>query len=77
MADVEHQYTAHLKLRTDKGEDAGVQRTKRLLKRDLDECVEKVKRMDQDDALYLETLNAPLLPNNKVEGSIFDLRVSS
>lgn len=36
-------------------------------------CVEKVKVVDQDDDLYQAIINTPFLPNNTLEGSVFDL----
>ena len=40
----------------------------------LAECVDKIRRVDQNDTLHEEMVNTPLLYNNTVENSIFDIR---
>eukprot|EP00466_Bigelowiella_natans_P018417 jgi/Bigna1/91619/estExt_fgenesh1_pg.C_1090029 len=40
----------------------------------LRECVEKVKRVDQDDDLYHQMVTEPILPGNRLRGSEFDVR---
>mmetsp|Transcript_24883 Transcript_24883/g.34738 ORF Transcript_24883/g.34738 Transcript_24883/m.34738 type:complete len:251 (+) Transcript_24883:3-755(+) len=40
----------------------------------LRECVEKVKRVDQDDDLYHQMITEPILPGNRLRDSEFDVR---
>lgn len=43
------------------------------LRRQLLECLDQIKELDQNDELYKAKLASPILPNNRVEGSIFDI----
>uniref|UniRef100_A0A7S2U0I7 Uncharacterized protein n=1 Tax=Lotharella oceanica TaxID=641309 RepID=A0A7S2U0I7_9EUKA len=37
-------------------------------------CIERIKRVDQDDKLWREIVSHPMLPNNQIEGTHWDLR---
>eukprot|EP00466_Bigelowiella_natans_P010150 jgi/Bigna1/144792/aug1.91_g19500 len=41
---------------------------------DLKRCVEAIKRVDQNDTLWREMVEQPMLPGNRIEGTPFDLR---
>jgi len=41
----------------------------------LQECVKRVQEVDQDDRLYHEMVTQPILPDNRLEGSEFDIRM--
>mmetsp|Transcript_12563 Transcript_12563/g.30925 ORF Transcript_12563/g.30925 Transcript_12563/m.30925 type:complete len:714 (-) Transcript_12563:117-2258(-) len=43
-------------------------------KKDLMACIDKIKQVDQDDLLWKSMVAEPMLPNNSIEGSAFDLR---
>ena len=49
-----------------------VEKTKRVFRAELDACVAQIKRVDNDDALWAKIASTSLLPDNTVEGTIFD-----
>lgn len=61
----------------EEGIKAGKERiayVKRTVSDDLDKCIELIKKVDQNDALWREMVQQPMLPGNKIEGTAFDLR---
>jgi len=41
----------------------------------LRECVDRVREIDQNDDLYYQMISEPILPDNRLEGSKFDVNV--
>jgi hypothetical protein len=57
----------------EKQPDYRIDSIKRTNQEDLKACVDKVRVIDQDNELYRKMVSEPIIPGNKIEGSIYEV----